>query len=88
MSKASSESLLPIVYVVVGLFAATVVGFLTFFGHFFQLPRPMLPFLVVGLTGGLIYVTVQLRRAGLAILMIGLLYLAQVAMTPPLPPNS
>ena len=47
----------------------------------------MLPFLVVGLTGSLIYAIVQMRGAGLAILMIVLLFLTQVAMTPPIRPN-
>ena len=43
----------------------------------------MLPFLVIGLIGAIIYATVQMRGAGLAILMVVLLYLIQVAMVPP-----
>lgn len=84
MSKQNRESLSAIAYVAVGLIAAVVVGYFNFRRGFFHLPRPMLPFLVVGLTGGLMFAMVQLRRAGLAILMIVLLYLTQVAMVPPI----
>jgi len=86
VSKATRESLFTIAYVIVGLIATVAVGYLTFHHRFFHLPRPMLPFLVVGLTGALIYAIVQMRGAGLAILMILLLLLAQVAMTPPIRP--
>lgn len=64
------------------------VGYLTFHHRFFHLPRPMLPFLVVGLTGALIYASVQMRGAGFVGLMVALLFLIQVAMTPPIRPNS
>jgi hypothetical protein len=84
VSKLTRESISIIAYVTVGLIAAVVVGYINFRRGFFHLPRPMLPFLVVGLTGALMYAMVQLRRAGLAILMIVLLYLTQVAMTPPI----
>jgi hypothetical protein len=82
------ESISTIAYVTVGPIAAIVVGYVNFQRGFFHLPRPMLPFLVVGLTCALMYATVQLRRAGLAILMIALLYLMQVAMTPPIRASS
>ena len=94
MSKATRESLFTVAYVVIGLIAVVIVGYLTLGHTFFQLtkpdgrPGPMLPFLVLGLTGSLIYATVQMRGAGLAILMIVLLYLTQVAMTPPIRANS
>jgi hypothetical protein len=86
--KVTRESPSTIAYVAVGLIAGFIVGYVTFGKRFFSFPRPMLPFLVVGLTGALMYATVQLRRAGLAILMIVLLYLTQVAMTPPIRPAS
>lgn len=86
MSKAARESLFTIAYVIIGLVAVVAVGYLSYRNRFFHLPRPMLPFIVVGLTGSLIYATVQMRGAGLAILMIVLLYLIQVAMTPPIRP--
>jgi len=84
VSKLTRESISTIAYVAVGIIAGIVVGYVNFQRGFFHFPRPMLPFLVVGLTGGLMYATVQLRRAGLAILMIVLLYLTQLAMTPPI----
>lgn len=86
MTKTARESLFTFAYVVVGLIAVVGVGYLTFQHKFFHFPRPMLPFLVVGLTGSLIYAVVQMRGAGLAILMIALLFMTQVAMTPPIRP--
>jgi hypothetical protein len=88
VTKTARESLFTLAYVGVGLIASLVVGYFNFYHRFFHFPRPMLPFLVVGLTGALIYAIVQMRRAGLAILMIVLLYLAQVAMTPPIRPST
>jgi hypothetical protein len=88
VSKTARESPFTLAYVAIGLIACLIVGYLTFRNRFFHFPRPMLPFIVVGLTGSLIYAIVQMRGAGLAILMIVLLLLAQVAMTPPIRPNS
>jgi hypothetical protein len=88
MSKTTRESLFTIAYVAIGLIAVLVVGYLTYHHRFFRFPRPMLPFIIVGLTGALIYATVQMRGAGLAILMIVLLFLAQVALTPPIRPTA
>jgi hypothetical protein len=84
VSKTTRESLFTIGYIAVGLIAVMAVGYLTYHNRLFHLPRPMLPFLVVGLTGALIYAAVQMRGAGLAILMIALLFLTQVAMAPPI----
>jgi len=88
VSKPTRESISTIAYVAVGIVAGIVVGCLVSGKRFFHFPRPMLPFLVVGLTGALMYATVQLRRTGLAILMIVLLFLTQVAMTPPIRASS
>jgi hypothetical protein len=88
VTRATRESLFTLAYVAVGLIAVIAVGYASSPRRFFHLPRPMLPFLVVGLTGALTYAAVQMRGAGLAILMIVILFLAQVAMTPPLRPNS
>jgi hypothetical protein len=88
VSKTTRETLFTIGYIVVGLIAAVAVGYLTFHQRFFHLPRPMLPFVVIGLIGALIYSSVQMRGAGFAILMIVLLFLIQVAMTPPIRANS
>lgn len=84
MSKAGRESLFTVAYVLVGVAACFAVGYLTFQQRFFHFPRPMLPFLIVGLIGALIYAAVQMRGAGLALLMIALLCLIQVAMAPPI----
>jgi hypothetical protein len=85
--KTTRESLFAAAYIIVGLAATIVVGSLTYGHRFFYFPR-LMPFLLVGLMGALIYAAVQLRGAGLALLMIALLYLAQVALTPPIGPNS
>jgi hypothetical protein len=84
VSKATRESLFTLAYVLVGLIAVIAVGYLTLRGSFFNFPRPMLSFLIVGLTGAIIYATVQMRGAGLAIFMVVLLWLTQVAMVPPI----
>jgi hypothetical protein len=84
VSRATRESLFTLAYVLVGLIAVVAVGSLTFRGRFFNFPRPMLPFLIIGLAGALIYAMVQMRGAGLAILMVILLWLTQVAMVPPI----
>ena len=84
MGRLTRENFSTIAYVTVGLIAAVIVGYINFRRGFFHFPRPMLPFLVIGLTGAFMYVVVQLRRVGLAILMVFLLYLTQLAMTPPI----
>jgi hypothetical protein len=88
VSKTARESLFTLAYVAIGLIACLIVGYVSFRHRFLHFPRPMLPFIAVGLTGSLIYAIVQMRGAGLAILTIALLLLAQVAMTPPIRPNS
>ena len=88
MTKTTRESLFTFAYIAVGLVAVISVGYLSGPRRFFHFPRPMLPFLVIGLTGALTYAAVQMRGAALAILMIVILFLAQVAMTPPIRPNS
>lgn len=88
MSKATRESLFTLAYVVVGTAAAMAVGYFTFREQFFNNSRQVLPFLVIGLTGSLTYAIVQMRGAGLAILMILLLLLTEVALVPPLRASS
>lgn len=88
MTKATRETLFTLGYIVAGLVGAGVVGYLMYHQRFFHLPRPMLPFIVVGLIGALIYSSVQMRGAAFALLMIALLFLIQLAMTPPIRPKS
>lgn len=88
MRRTTRENLQSAAYILVGLAAALFVGYLLYRHRFFAWPRRWLPFLVVGLTGSFTYAAVQARKPRLAILMIALLYLAQVAITPPLRPTS
>jgi len=88
LSKTTRETLFTLGYIVVGLIAVLAVGYLTFHKRFLHFPRPMLAYIIVGLTGALIYAAVQMRGAGLAILMIALLFLSQVALTPPIRTSS
>ncbi len=84
MTKATRESLFTLAYVVIGVVAVLIVGYLTFRHRFFHYPKPLLPFIIVGLTGSLIYAAVQMRGAGLVLLLIALLYFTQVALAPPI----
>jgi hypothetical protein len=88
VSKATRESLFTIGYIAVGLIAVVAVGYFTYHDRFFHFPRPLLPFIIVGLTGALIYASVQMRGGGFVTLMIALLFLAQLAMTPPIRSHS
>ena len=88
MSKTTRETLFTLGYVAAGLIAVAVVGYLTFHRRFLHYPRPLLPFIIVGFVGALVYAAVQMRGAGFVILMIALLFMAQVAMTPPVRANS
>jgi hypothetical protein len=89
VSKAGRDSLFTVAYVMVGLIATFIIGYLAYGHRFFQVTRPdgypgqMPLFLIVGLIGALTYAAVQMRGTGLALLMIVLLYLLEVAMVPP-----
>lgn len=78
------ETLLTLGYVILGLAGACAAGLLTFSTKFFNLPRPMAPYIIVGLGGALIYASVRLRGAGYALLMLVLMYFAQLALVGPL----
>ncbi|MCX6841515.1 MAG: hypothetical protein NTX53_04420 [candidate division WOR-3 bacterium] len=82
MSRTTRGILFTIGYVVAGLIAVVVVGYLTYHKGFFHFPRPILSFLALGLMGALIYASVQMRGAGYAVLMIALLYMSQAAIYP------
>lgn len=84
MSRARSNGLFTVAYVAAGLLAVLVVGYLSYRQRFFHLPEPMVPYLLVGLIGALIYAAVQKQHAWLAILLIALLYMADLALKPPL----
>jgi hypothetical protein len=82
VSRTTREVLFTIGYVAVGLIAVVAVGCLTYHKRFFHFPEPMLSLLLLGLMGALIYASVQIRRAGFAVLMIAVSFLVRVALTP------
>lgn len=88
MNRYTRETLFALGYLLLGGAAAIVVGYLTYKGRFFHIPRPMLPLLAVSIAGSLIYATVQMRGIGMAMLMVVLLYLAQLSMLPPISLNA
>lgn len=71
MRKVTRESLFTLAYIVTGIAGALVAWTLTKGLR----PVPVLPFIIVGFFGALIYAVVQMRGAGLVILTIALLYL-------------
>ncbi len=94
MTKTTRESLFTVGYIAIGLIAVMVVGYVTFQHRFLRLPHggllpiPMRDLLIVGLAGSLIYASVQMRGAGLTLLMIVLLFLAELAIRPPIRANA
>jgi len=94
VTKTTRESLFTVGYIAIGLIAVMVVGYVTFQHRFLRLPHggllpiPMRDLLIVGLAGSLIYASVQMRGAGLTLLMIVLLFLAELAIRPPIRANA
>jgi hypothetical protein len=84
MSKGTKETLLTIGYVVAGLAGAMLAGYLAAGGKFLHTPKQLVGYLVVGFSGGLIYSSVRLRGLGMAVVMVVLLYLTQLASSPPI----
>jgi hypothetical protein len=88
VTKSTKETLFTVGYLVLGVAAAIGIGYLTYKNRFFHFPRPMLPFLVASIAGALIYASVQMKGIGVAILMLVLLFLVQLAMSPPIRASS
>jgi hypothetical protein len=84
VTKSTRETLFTAAYLVVGVAAAIVVGYLTYKQRFSHYPQPLLPILVAGISGALLYAAVQMRGFGVTLLMLVMLYLAHVAMAPPI----
>ncbi len=81
MSRATKETLWTVAYIAAGLVAAWLTRLLVFAR---VASRPsILPFIVLGVAGGLIYAALRLRGLGDAILMVVLLFFLQVALNPP-----
>jgi hypothetical protein len=82
VSKMTRGILFTLGYVAVGLIAVIAVGCLTYHRQFFHFPEPMLSLLLLGLTGALIYASVQMRGVWSAVLVIALWCMIAVAMNP------
>ncbi|MEO0071364.1 MAG: hypothetical protein ABIK39_04700 [candidate division WOR-3 bacterium] len=84
MKKSTWETLWTMIYIVAGLTGGWLTWFFLPGRKMAQLPPKLLPFLILGLAGALIYAAVRLRGLGYAILMVILLFFLQMALTPPL----
>ena len=80
MSRNTRETLFTLAYIIMALIGTTAAGLLTFRWKFFVLPRPLLPFLIIGLAGALIYAAVQWRGFGFVLLVLVLFYSGELAM--------
>jgi hypothetical protein len=81
ISRNSKETLFTLAYIVMGAAGAVAAGFLTYGSKFAHFPRPMLPFLIVGLVGALIYSAVQMRGFGTVLLVFVLFFGGQLALS-------
>jgi hypothetical protein len=82
MTKATRETLWTVAYIIAGLGAS---GLCRMFLAARRITNfPMLPLIILGLAGGLIYAAVQLRGLSYALMMVVLLFFVQLALTPPL----
>ncbi len=81
MTRATKETLWTLAYITTGLLS----GVLTWLIISARSPHRLaiLPFIVLGLAGGLIYAAVRLRGLGYSILMVILLFFLQLALNPP-----
>ena len=82
MRSAVRDTLLIAAYVVGGLGAAALAGYLTLGPIVFRHTPYLLRFLTVGLSGALIYVAVRTRGLLYALIMIGVLFLSNVVISP------
>ncbi|MEN9979866.1 MAG: hypothetical protein ABIK38_05935 [candidate division WOR-3 bacterium] len=80
MSSSLRESLYTFGYMLCG----AVAGWLNWRLVPFGTRMPVLPFLAVGIAGGLIYAGMRLRGFGFGLMMVVLLFFVQLALTPPL----
>lgn len=82
MTKATRETLWTVAYIIAGLSASWLCRLLLAARRITNFP--MLPLIILGLAGGLIYAAVRLRGLSYAIMMVVLLFFVQLALTPPL----
>lgn len=82
MSRSTRETLWTLTYIAAGLTAAGLSWKLLSLRPVTGIP--LLPFIILGVAGGLIYAAVRLRGIGYAIMMVILLFFLQLALTPPL----
>lgn len=80
LSRNARETFFTLGYVLFGVAGAVAAGFLTHGAKFTGFPRPMLPFLIVGLVYALIHAAVQMRGFGMVLLVFVLFFLGQLAL--------
>jgi hypothetical protein len=84
MSKSAHESLWTVIYLVAGVVAAWLTWFFLPGRKFSHSAPNLLPFIIAGSAGALIYASIKLRGLGSAVIMIFLMFLLQLALIPPL----
>ncbi len=84
MKKNTRETLLTILYILLGIGAAVLAGYWVIGRPFFRHGSILVRFLVVGFSGSLVYAAARLRGLGYCVMMIVLMFLGQVALDPPL----
>jgi|UniRef100_A0A7V3PUV8 hypothetical protein len=88
VSRNTEESLRTLGYIICGLVAGWLNWRVLPFRSYVLTPPQLLPFLVVGVAGGLIYAGTRLRGFGYGMMMVGLLFFLQLALMPPLRPET
>jgi len=88
MSQNTRETILTVFYIAFGLAGAVLAGYWIVGKVVFGNGSILVRYIVVGLSGALVYAAARLKGLGYCILMIVLMFLGQVALTPPLSAGS
>ena len=84
VKRGSREALFVVIYVLVGLVAAALAGYVTLGRLLFQQHLILLRYLVFGLSASLIYLAIRTGNWGHSLYLAALMFVGYVALTPPL----
>jgi len=88
MKKNTRETLLTVLYILLGIGGAILAGYWVVGRAVFSHGSIFVRFLVVGFSGSLVYAAARLRGLGYCIIMVVLMFFGQVALNPPLRADS